>query len=300
MSASQSQIALLQNSEENLTLLRARSVIYDQATALLLLQIVVTVVAPVVGAVTALWVEDAKPWVAAIAIVIAALDASVIDQIYKGKLKTAALISEEFDSRVLGVPWNKFLAGPPADPEVIYRAAVQRKAGNKQLKDWYPPEVDRAPPHLASIICQRTNLWYDSSLRKLYASTLLGIIILLLIAALVVALGANFNLTEVVLTILAPSAPVLNWSTREFFRQKETANAQESVKNLADELWEDVRAKRCDEPECWRRAREFQDAIFSRRKTSALLLPWVYKIKRPEMEQDMTAGAARMLADAGF
>ena len=40
-------------------------------------------------------------------------------------------------------------------------------SGNEsKLRDWYSDIDDTAPLVLARIVCQRTNLWYDSSLRR--------------------------------------------------------------------------------------------------------------------------------------
>lgn len=91
-----------------------------------------TVIAPLVGSVAAVLSPDARPYVAAVALVIAMLDSSLIDRIQKQKLKTAARIAEQFvDCELLEMAWNPYAAGKKVGPETIEGAAERWPNGDR-------------------------------------------------------------------------------------------------------------------------------------------------------------------------
>lgn len=296
-------IPQLQNSDEALRYMRARQEIWARAADLLVLQVVLTVGIPALGAALGLLIAEVKPYAAAAALIITVLDVVVLDRIYRTRLRTAARVAEQFDCLVLQIPRNPFVVGKPVNAEVVSEAAdgwLRRKTTDEKLRDWYPTVVGSAPLHLARVICQRTNLWYDAQLRRHYGTWLLtlagGLSFLFFLSAMV----AGLTIDNLVLLLFAPAAPVLVWSLREFFRQKDAADAQESLRTEAEALWDRARQSLCKPEECGIQSRAFQDAIFARRSTSPLVFPGVYGLLRPKLERQMNQGAAEMLADAGY
>jgi hypothetical protein len=122
-------------------------------------------------------------------------------------------------------------------------------------------------------------------------------IVLALVAA---GLALNLPFTDFVVTVLVPATPVLSWAVRDAFRQRDAADAQKLARAEAEALWELALAGRCDDSECERRSREFQNSIFQRRTSNPLLLPFVYHWLRSGMEIDMNLGAADFLRQAGI
>jgi hypothetical protein len=290
----------LQNSEPFLRLLKARSQVYADAVRLQMAQLVFTVVLPTVGALVGLRVEQARPYVAVLAIVITIVDVAWLDRVQRGKLKTAAKIAEQFDCNLLDMSWNKFTAGKQVDPEMIEASACAWKNGNAKLLNWYPAAVGKAPKHLARIICQRTNLWYDSQLRRRYGTSLVvgtGVVVILLFLA---GLIAGLSMLDFVVTVLSPATPMLIWAIRDCLRQRDAAEALESVKGEAEAMWEKAAPGGCDEGECLARSREFQDAIYARRVANPLVFPFIYALLRPSMEKQMNAGAEELLKSIGI
>lgn len=291
-----------QNAEPQLTLLRARQQTYAQANRLLVLQLVLTVAIPVASAIAGLLAPVLRPYTAALALLITVADVAFLDRLQRKTLRLAAKIAEAFDEWVLEISWNKFVAGKRADPEAIAGAAAgwARRRSDDKLVDWYPPSVGKAPMHLARIICQRTNLWYDATLRRHYGDWVRGFGALLVMALFFGALLVGLTIELFVTAVLAPAAPVLTWSMREYFRQKDTADAQEILKGDAEALWDRAKAGGCNEPECLVQSREFQNAIYTRRSTSPLIIPWLYPLRRPEMERQMNQGAEAYLKEIGL
>lgn len=292
-------IPTLQNAEPQLKLMRARQQTYANATGVLVFQLVLTVMVPVLSAIAGMIFQDIRPWTAGLALLITILDVSLLDRLQRQKLKLAAKFAEMFDNAVLDIPWNRFVAGKRPDHESIDAAASawSRRKSDERLIDWYPPAVGQARLYLARILCQRTNLWYDAKLRANYADWIRAAAFLIVAALFISAFAIGLTVYALVSTVLAPAAPLLTWAMREYFRQKDTAEAQDTLKADAEDLWERAKAGKCVEAECAAQSREFQNAIYIRRATSPLILPFLYPWCRPTMERQMNVGAEQLLRD---
>jgi hypothetical protein len=291
-------IPRLQNEPGQIRLRKAIRATFDLARGVVVLQAALAVAAPVAGAVVTLFVPEARPWVAAIAMLIILLDAAGLDRWQKKLLRLGARFGEAFDYRVLELPWDGFTAGQEPEPEELRRAEAryERRGLKAALTDWYPVSVGGAPLHLARLMCQRTNLHYDSNLRRSYASVLrqtaVAVPVLLVLATAVVT-----NRITDFLLLLATVTPLIAWCVREAFRQQDTADVLEDLMTQARGLWSDALADRCGDDHCNARAREFQSAIFVRRATATPILPGVYASRRAGLEDEMYAAAADFLAE---
>jgi hypothetical protein len=291
-------IPTLQNEEAQLKLLRARTHLYGRATRLMVVQLLLTLIVPVVGAVLAIFRPEFRAYVAAASLAAVIIDALVLDRQYKLLMKRAAKIAEQFDCTVLDLPWDQFTVGDKVEGEDIHAAARAYAArhDDKKLRGWYPESVGTAPLHLARIICQRTNLRYDSQLRRSYG-VIIQVVALTLFGGLVVSgLVQNLPMTDWVLS-MAPAAPILAWAAREYYRQRDAADLLEDLMKEAKKLWVGAQAGECDDDDCRQRSREFQNAIYTRRATSPLVMPFLYRVKRLRLEDEMSEGAADFLRD---
>ncbi len=287
-------IAEDQNAPKLLRIMKARQRIYAEATRLQIVQLICNVAMPVAGATAALLHSPARPWVAIYGLVVTMLDVLWIDRSQRGKLKLAAKLGEQFDCSLLKMPWNAFTAGRPVDAETIDGAARKFSGDEARVLNWYPDIAKSAPLSLARIICQRTNLWYDSTLRRSYGRFLAISVAAVVLALIASAFFLRLELTDFV-AIAATVSPAMIWAIRERFRQIDAADSLETVKQEAEKLLAQASGGHCDEAECERRSREFQDAIFNRRASNPLILPLVYRFMRPELEQQMQAGVDALL-----
>ena len=193
--------------------------------------------------------------------------------------------------------WNGFLVGSRIDPEDIFADAckVLSDKDEKRLVNWYPLAVKELPLHLARLVCQRTNLWYDSVLRKRYRSILASAVMLIASAG-AASLAIDFTMTSFVLSTLAPMAPVLIWVLRECNRQAATCELLDRLNDDVKKLWD----RSCEEgtgQEISVRSRELQDAIYNHRVSSPLILDWIYNLLRKKMEGRMNAGAEHWVSE---
>lgn len=296
-------IIQLQDQPDQLQLMRARRQTYYRAMRWMLLQFILTVAMPIAGEVTGLIAPPVRPYVAILALALGALDVVILDRAQTRLLKVAAKLQEQFDCIVLHLPWNGFAVGPKLDAEDVHEAArayARRGGTDDALKGWYPAVVAQAPLHLARLICQRTNLWYDGKLRRRYGGIVLTAGWILFGALFVAGLALKLSLTDFVVTILVPAAPFLTWVTRERHRQSDTADQLDAIRQAETALWTEACAGQCAPEHCLARSREFQDAIYARRAGSPLIFPFIYWIMRSDLEDQMNAGAEQRMRELGL
>lgn len=291
------QIAERQNEPHQIKLLRAQRCIYDQAKAVVAWQIGLTVAVPFVGALLALAFPAIKAEVALVSLAISILDIAFLDRLQKRLVLRAARVQEEFDHIVLELPWNRFVSTTMVEREAIHEAATALEGDDNPFIDWYPRVVSQAPIHLARIICQRTNLWYDSKVRRRYGGALIGAAVVLFVSLLLLGMIGGLTIVDFVLLVVAPATPFFSWAVREFYRQYDVAKALDRVREEAESLWERAKIKECGEDDCLMQSREFQNAIFIRRSTSTPIFNWIYKRMRSKNEEQMNVGANELVKD---
>jgi hypothetical protein len=298
---SSSNINIHQNSEKQLDQLAAYSFFYQRAKLCLGMQFAVTVPAAVVISIIILLWPEAKGWTTFYALSVAVLDATLLDVIQSHYRKLGARTQELFDSSLLRIEWNALRVGQKPDTEEVFQAASKFKQKSnqvKRLRDWYPPAAGELPLPLARLICQRANSWWDSSLRKSYANSLMGIMILVLITVLIIALVAGNTMAEMLLSVYAPIAPAVLWSIREIRRQHEAVESLDKVKVHVEHVWDDALAGRLSSDALTKISREIQDAIFDGRARNPLLFDWINRIARSKKQITMNAKALELVDEA--
>lgn len=288
-----------QNAPQAIELMKARQQVYARATRLQVAQLLCTVLLPFVFAVVGILNESVRPHVAFAAFAVTLVDIALLDPGQRRLLRLAARISEQFDCNVLKLPWNKFVVGRQVDPETLAEAAGRWRGSEDKILDWYPVAVGEAPLHLARLICQRTNLWYDTSLRRRWGNIVRTMALGLVVALIAAGFLRDLSMTAFAVTILAPATPLLTWAFREHYRQKDAADAIETIKGEAEALWDQAKGGSVDPEICLARSREFQNAIFGRRALNPLVFPFVYSLLRGRMEVQMNKGAAAYLSEIG-
>ncbi|KWT87621.1 MULTISPECIES: S-4TM family putative pore-forming effector [unclassified Variovorax] len=281
-----------------LHLLRARTLIYRRAKNVQAVGLIISLVFPIVGLIVSALLLPSKPFIAFAALMFSFLEVLLLDRWHRTQLKNAAKLQEDFDCTVLRMDWNTFLVGNRIDPEDVFADAC-RKLSDKdeqRLINWYPLAVKELPLHSARLVCQRTNLWYDSALRKRYRRVLLTGCVVLIAGAGVVSLAIDHTMTTFVLSTLAPMTPVMIWALRECNRQAATIELLDRLNDEVKKLLDRARSG-ATEQEISMRSRELQDAIFNHRASSPLIFDWVYNLLRRRMEEQMNAGADQLVSE---
>lgn len=281
-----------------LDLLRARTLIYRRAKKVQAWGLAISLGFPVAGLIASAMLLSSKPFIAFVALLFSFLEVLAMDRWQRTQLKNAAKLQEDFDCAVLKMDWNSFLVGRRIDPEDVFADSCKKLSDKdeERLINWYPLAVKELPLHLARLVCQRTNLWYDSTLRKRYRFVLLAGCVVLIAAAGMISLSIDPNMTTFVLSTLAPMTPVVIWALREGNRQVATCEQLDRLNEEVKKLWDRSRSG-ATEVEISVRSRELQDAIFNHRVTSPLIFDWVYNLLRKEMEERMNAGTEHWVSE---
>lgn len=291
-----------QNADECFRLLEARQELWHRAEGWQKLQLVLVVLVPIIGAVFAMLLPDQRLHISLGAVGIALLDAVWIDRSYRAAIKKAAKASEHFDTKLLELPWNRLAAGPPLPAEELREAtkAWRKRGSERVLKDWYPVRVGDAPMPLARVLCQRTNLFYDSALRRSYSRSVFIALASIGVGILAFGLLREASINSLLLAFLLPISPLAIFSLRDSLRQIDAAAVNDQIKVEAEKVVERVIQGQCSPEECFQSSRELQAAIFVSRASNPLIIPGYYDWQRPRLEEQMKDGAEEWLSRAGL
>ena len=296
--ANRNDITELQAKPEMVRLIWARDRTYQAAKYTQGWFVFGTAAIPCIGALASGPWPSLKPALALISLLLLFLDVGLIDRLQKERLKRGAKLQEEFDTKALGLPWNKFVAGDKVLPEDLADAAsaampAKRK---KEIEPWYEASVSRVPLAYGRLVCQRTIISYDSRLRRRYGNWLLTVTLVLVIIALVAGVLLDPKFTDVVLG-LAMAAPVLSWALREHRKQIDTCNSLQNLQSEFKTVWAKA-LEGANDDELKVGSRQLQDAIYQHRASAPLVFDWIYYRMRSKNESEAHAAAEEFIKEA--
>jgi hypothetical protein len=287
-------IPVTQNSEEQLNLLAASSYFSSRGKLILGFQIALTVLIPVAWTFVIAVQPKLQLWAAFYSITISIVDAGLIDRSLATLVEHGAKAQEMFDCNVMALRWNGIKIGESLSGEDLHRAITKWMKRHPEAKrDWYPPVVGKLPAHLGRLVCQRTNCWYDESLRRRYRDGLTAFLAVVMIIIIFIGLIGGLTLAKFVLAILAPMSPALLWGIREYKRQSKAIQLRARLKTVAEQLCQ----RAIDSPALTleHESRLLQDEIYDARRTNPSIFNWVYALFRSDQEEQMKAGAEHLV-----
>ena len=293
-------IPTTQNSELQLRRLAAQRHVYATAKKLFAWHAILGVGVAVVGAMWVLFDQSAKSYVAAWGITVSLFDVIVLTKWQKRLRNNAARIQEAFDCDVLELPWNALKAGRPTDPEFIKEQSdkyKKREHDMPTLKDWYSPAVGELPLHVARLVCQRSNCWWDSKQRRRYALWIAILATSLFLLVLGLSMKGGITIESFVLRVVAPLSPALLLGIRQSVEHIEAASRLDKLKEHSENLWNQALAGK-PEASVTVESRNLQDEILENRRKSPLVFDWIFKRLRRDYEIQMNHAANEMVAEA--
>ncbi|MBI4339811.1 MAG: hypothetical protein HY680_07640 [Chloroflexi bacterium] len=205
----------------------------------------------------------------------------------------AANIQEQFDSDVLQIPWNRIVAGKKLEPEAVNEARSRFKGDTRILYDWYT-STGSLPRPIDVLVCQRTNLVWDSRLRKAYAGLLIAFLVALVLSVFIIGMVRGLTIWQFILMYLPSIAPVIALSDDvvKHFRQ---GNRQHQLKADIEEIWE----RGLEDPSQVSMAdiRTIQDCVYRSRCESPPVPDWFYWRRRTKYESDASVGTQRLVEE---
>lgn len=281
--------------------LAAASQLYLNAKRILAVQMILSVPTVLGLSVMAAIFPALKAHVAYWGVAIAILNVVIFDPWQQGLKKKAALVQELFDCELFELNWQELRAGRRPNTEEVVKAAARyrRKYANPSwLENWYPVSIGQVPLHLARLICQRINCWWDGELRRRYSFWVVVVVVALTIIVFLIGLIGGFTLGRFFQVVLAPLTPALILGVREYNENQDAAANLDHLKEHAEQLWQSAIQKKLSPQELLVESRNLQDEIFSNRRKSPLIFNWIYRLFKQGQEDEMQRGAEALIKEA--
>jgi len=288
----------VQNEAAQLERLAAQRVLHGKEKRVVFAQIILTAIVPVILSNCL----SGQPWVRAriafCAAVIALIDALLLDRFQRHFRKQAVLVQELFDTEVLALEWPSWHVGDRPDPETVAAESKNYiiRHGTNSIHSWYPEIIGDLPLPWARIVCQRSNLWYDATLRRRYIHHVVLLAAILAMAPFGISLAKRAGAEELILTIIAPLLPVMLWSIREATRHRAALQHTEDLKKFVNGVL-DQDVAQLAQPKLEQYARSIQDGILWARLTTPPVFDWFYRLFRRSNEEKLKKGTARLVED---
>jgi hypothetical protein len=287
-------ISQRQNEDQALRLLASETSLYGWAKVALSVQLILVILVPGILLVIEHLATLFKVWAAFIGLAISVIDLILLDPVKTALQQKAADIQELFDCQTLSLDWPR-LKGNKPDREDLHETSTLNKS---TLKDWYPKEVVSLPLYVARVVCQRSNCWWDSKLRRFYRITVLSATVVLIVAVVVYALLKNLTFGDFILSLMAPILPGVLWGIREGKLQSEAAERADRLKKFGDDLWERIIEPGITAEVAGVQSRMFQDGIYEHRRKSPMIFNWFYELFKIRFESQMRYSATEMVKEA--
>lgn len=276
-----------QHDDNALLLLRAQRMAYRKAKRMRLARLAGSVLLAALAPAIVLCVPTAKEYLSLLAALWAVLSAIALKRAEKELTLSGARLQEDFDCKVLGLPWNAALAGERVPPEQTYQLADGVDVEKEKLRNWYA-DTGTCDVTRRCLALQRSNVAWDYGLRREYAAVVAGLGASLFVAYLVLALYDAQSIRDYLLGLLIPSLPALLHARETSQTHAEAAREAETTRKQADQLLAQhgrgVGAVTVAE------LRALQDRIFAGRRTQALVPDLWHWWRRPAYEKAMTHG----------
>ena len=299
-----------QNSELNIQRLAAQRHLYRKAKVLQHWRFALTVpvILALAGATTLLkstavasWMGsqpyDAE-WILAVAsVVIFALDRLILAPLQTRKKALAASIQEEFDCEVLSIAWNSTaLPRHPSREAIIeHGTSYLSKHGASGLLNWYVcPCGNNAPDVATTVICQRSNIAWDSRLRQRYVWAMVVLGACAGAALFGLAAAGDLAFRMLLVSVVVPLLPVAGFVIQEIHQTQDAIKELDEIEVASSQVWDKVLSANHDTEELARMLRSIQDRIHSSRKRSQMIPDWFYDRFKPAQESIMSESAEQM------
>lgn len=191
----------------------------------------------------------------------------------------AARIQQQFDCDVFKLAWDEPLCGKQPTLEQIHNAKTGKD--RDKLANWYESPIEQLNRIPGIVVCQRTNIVYDKSLRKVFKNALLLVSVLSASLIFFVGVYQNNNVWDWFLNIIIPVSPLLAWCFGLYRQCDKDVAVLNNLESLVSQALTKLKNDReVTENEVVR----IQNFIFLHRKTAYAIPNFIYKWKRKKME----------------
>jgi hypothetical protein len=272
-------IPFQQNTQKNLDFLAAQRQLYSDAKNLQTVSLVANVIIAAILSGLTIMLPSIKVYTVIWALATTILELSVLSHYQKTSQENAAKIQQLFDCAVLQLNRESLNTDFHIDPEIIIHAARKFKAkGNdmKNLEDWYPVDVGKVSIEKARIICQRTNIKWDSQLRRRYMQWIISGMVILIVSVSFIAVIKGETLANFFLIFLLPLMPIILFILRQYRDHGEAANKLDRIKEEINKVIYGMKNQQFTDQDLEQKAYSLQKQIYDNRRRSPLVFNWLY------------------------
>ncbi len=287
---------------------RASTYLYSQAKLITTLQILFTVIIPIILSFLTIIFSDVSDPNSILKVVapfygmfITLIDLAFFDNLQKDFKKRAAKIQECFDSELLLMDWNYFKVGDkPVHEDVIQTANSLKRELTAGEKNWYSSILSNLPLYLCRVASQRTNIWWDGEVRRKYTKYLTTFLLIIISGAVGIGLLRRMPMDFFILAIFAPIFPTIVWLIKERKKQKETIELLDRLMKYAEELWNNAVILGSDPIIVAEKSRELQNELFIHRSSNQPIANRIHKSLSKGLDTSMNRGAEELVQQANL
>lgn len=286
-------MTLDQNSEQALRLLGAQRSLYSGAKSVRFVRLIGSVVLAGVAPVIVLFDPSPRIWFTVVGAIWAVLAAAILKPKERNLIGDAARAQEEFDTEVLGIPWNDSLVGSKLAHEVVFQAAAKVDIEASTLKNWYVSRDDIDIVGYA-LLCQRANIVWDKDNRRTYAWTVCILTVSIVVLQLVLALVKDMSVKDWLLMLVIPSLSAIIYGfevTRSHFEM--SMSRKDDARRVEAAIESHISNRVTTSSEL---VRTIQDSIY-RGRTSDALIPDRWHMWTRKKDEAAMAFAADQLRE---
>tara|TARA_R110002072_G_scaffold302379_2_gene484972 strand:- start:745 stop:1686 length:942 start_codon:yes stop_codon:yes gene_type:complete len=279
-----------QNRLNHIDELLAQKTIYSRAKNYQGLLIFITVLLPILVSILIKLdsnLIDQSNYIFALYLVLGAVGEKILEKVIDRLKNIAASIQEQFDCDVLDIEKNETINSMFIDKESIRRYSKKARKNTKlveKVTDWYSLNLKAVKTNIASLLCQRTNITYDFSIRSRYKNAILILTILTFTVLLIIAFYNDLTLKTFLIEVILPSIPVIMFAYKEINSNIESIDNLNHLRHLIESELSGININsEIDET----LLRKIQDRIYQNRILSPLIPDFIYYFVRTKLEDEM-------------
>lgn len=288
-----------QNQPEFLEMIVAAAHSYRAVGFFSMVQSALAILVAFGGFIVAMFLPSSMDLMAILSVFVLLIDALVIEPLARSKQDLGARIQELFDTRLLEIPWNSLRCQERPDPEDIHRLAGDSHANiaDSVTREWYPRVVGDVEIEYARLLCQRTNLRWDSKLRVVYLQCITLSLIGVFCGVLLYGVISRMLVGPWIVKVVLPLCPTVLKLSRLAIREKEAASRSERAKRILEEVWKNGLDGKATHSDFIEGARRLQDEIYERRRMNPRVPRLLYLMYRGEFETEMRVATECLVAE---
>jgi hypothetical protein len=275
-----------QNKADFIDMLCAQRFAYSKAKNFFMLRLIISLIILVISTILIINFSTISIYIVLVLFFYTFFDFIILRNIENGYRINGSKIQELFDTELFKIPWNSLISQEKPEKETIflYSNKFKEKNSTESLNNWYPVDIQRLNLNQAIVVCQRTNIWWDITLRKYFLTTL--IVFILLITFIIIFLFTTSS--QIVWEMLFSFIPLYEILIDYSRSQYDSINKKTHLKKFAEKNIESVIS---GNEVAVSEIRNLQDEIYRHREITPFVPDWFYFIFKDEHENQMNYSA---------